>query len=79
MFGGFIRPIADKMKRNGIYDKFINRVNTEWGRVFTTIKGHEVPYALPNATLPYKRSDFSTCMPKSFPANFAWGSATAAY
>lgn len=79
MLGGFIRPIADKMKKSGIYNTFINRIDTEWGRVFKTLKGHEVPYAMPNATIIHQRSDFTTCTKRSFPKEFAWGSATAAY
>lgn len=57
--GDLVRP---KMKKDGIYDDFISVTQREYGRVFKTLKGENIPLCLPKAPVPDAGlKDFTKC------------------
>jgi hypothetical protein len=79
IMGGITDIIAAKMKKDLVYDKFVDIVNKEWAMVFTELSGESVAFALPNVQIPKGRDDFITCRLNVYPDDFAWGVATASY
>lgn len=65
MMGGVQEYTAKKMVADGYLRLFQNILSREWGRVFTTIKGVDAPFAYPNKTFDKKRPDFTSCSVKS--------------
>ncbi|KAL0482233.1 hypothetical protein AKO1_011119 [Acrasis kona] len=62
MLGG-VSDITEKvLRKQGKYERFYNLVNKEWSSKFTSIRGEDIPFALPSSQLPCKDPcDFSTC------------------
>lgn len=79
IMGGVSDIIASKMKRDQVYQTFLDIVNQEWSQVFSELQGEDVPFALPKVRSPQGREDFITCRLNVYPEDFAWGVATAAY
>ena len=65
ILGGVADLVASKMSRDGVYDRFINRLTYEYGLVFgnITLAGENVALCLPNATVPVtgNLTDFTSC------------------
>ena len=49
------------MLDSGSYDRFVEVVDREWTRVFPTLKGEDLPFCLPTASVPKGVSDFTLC------------------
>jgi len=62
MLGGFSAITAAGLKEEGKYDRFYYIVEREWSRVFTSLSGENLPFALPTATIPHTTlGDFTNC------------------
>jgi len=61
MLGGAGHLAGRQLKYDQKYESFCKRVNDEWSRVFTDIKGEELDYALPSVQLPNVMPNFPNC------------------
>lgn len=61
MYGGIHRIIRKVLIKENLYQRFIHIVNTEWGRVFTNIRGEHIHFKLPSKDVPNVMDDFTTC------------------
>jgi hypothetical protein len=61
MLGGVGHLSARQLKKDGKYELFYNRVNEEWSRVFTNIRGEELEFALPTVAVPNILQNFTMC------------------
>lgn len=61
MYGGIQRIIRKALIKENLYQRFVHIVNTEWGRVFTTIRGENSEFKLPSKNVPNVMKDFDTC------------------
>jgi len=63
ILGGVLSLVRTRMQREGIYDKFIDVVRSEYGRVFgPTLRGTEQQFCLPLRTVrDVGLEDFTTC------------------
>lgn len=60
--GGVQDLVRRRMKRDGLYNEFIAVVEREHKRVFTEIKGEDVQYCLPDASVGDRGlQDFKLC------------------
>jgi len=67
MTGGIAPVISKILKKEGNYQRFYDVVDREWSRVFPSLAGESLAFALPRATIPTAPlGDFSQCRtPKS--------------
>ena len=79
MLGGFYESVKKGMVKDGVYQQFVDKIDLEWSKKFTEVKGTDVNFALPNVTVTKGRDDFVTCRYQAFGEEFAWGVATASY
>lgn len=61
--GGVSNQIALKMTTDGVLQTFLDIVQREWSAVFTNVQGSNLPFALPEVSIPTNkgRKDFTTC------------------
>jgi len=52
MVGGISQYTRMGLKQDGTYSRFYDVVQREWSNVFTSLKGENLPLALPSATIP---------------------------
>jgi hypothetical protein len=61
MLGGVRDLNLQVLKQKGLYARFHEVVNREFSRVFTDIKGENLPFKLPVAPVPKLIEDFTSC------------------
>lgn len=64
LLGGVYSIVGRKMRKEGIYDEFIDVASREYGRVFGhgSLQGEDVPLCLPDAEVPATGlEDYSLC------------------
>jgi hypothetical protein len=60
MMGGLSTLVSGELKRLGLLQRFEFVVNREHQRVFSKLNGIDLPFLLPNASIP-RTGDFSDC------------------
>ncbi|KAK2746476.1 hypothetical protein FQN57_003102 [Myotisia sp. PD_48] len=62
LLGGSQKYVREKMKKDGIYQEFLQINQREHSRVFRNLKGEDVEFCLPKATIPEKGlEDYTEC------------------
>lgn len=62
MIGGVSAMAEQIMRKDGVFPRFYNIIEREWGMVFTNLEGEEVPLHVPyQLQLPTSYGDFTTC------------------
>ncbi|KAH8807307.1 putative GPI anchored protein [Xylogone sp. PMI_703] len=62
ILGGVTQWVRQKMKKDGIYDDFINYANRAYSSVFTELRGEHVSFCLPEERVPDAGlEDFTSC------------------
>jgi hypothetical protein len=64
LLGGVYSIVGRKMRKEGIYDEFIDVASREYGRVFGhgSLQGEHVPLCLPDAEVPATGlEDYTLC------------------
>ena len=60
--GGVSDLVRQKLKQEGLYNKFICIASREYGMVFKDLKGENTDYCLPKASIHIAElEDFTTC------------------
>ena len=81
--GGLVPAVKERLQREQYYKPFLSRVNVEYGKVFPyNLNETNITYAYPTVGFPQPpRDDFTTCKVEedTYPADFVFGVATAAY
>jgi len=61
MLGGISDITREILQLDGKYEEFVWRVDYEWSRVFTSLHGESMGFAVPDSSIPSTLGDFSTC------------------
>jgi len=61
ILGGVVDLNRDWLKEKGVYDYFTKTVDSIWSKIFTTIKGEDLPFMPPSVAIPQVLKDFTTC------------------
>lgn len=64
MVGGVSDIVERGLKKDGTFDRFAYVIDREWSRVFPSLKGENIPFALPSSTIPVDGvpiANFPTC------------------